>query len=264
MSAAAATASILASALVAGLFVRVGLVFVSGPVGPPGARLARLAFACWWWGLAVNTATGAVLTGLSTAASPPLALVSGVSLLGIGSVCVGLAGLLYYLAYLVSGSQGWFWPIVLGYAAICAWLWQASAAWDASGLVVAGWKATVTYHLAPSGPTVLLMLAVLIGPQLVAAVALAVVAMRLPRGPVRVRAGVLAGAILAWFGSSTIGSVAGAHGAAWSILQEVIGVMVGLAVLSAYGRTRDLPDRPEANAGRPSRDDAESAAHEGA
>lgn len=217
------------------LFVIVGATFLARARGREAPRTARDAMATWWFALALTTAARGLLQLLSTAAPSPLEVAADVTLLNLAALCAGLAGLLYYLTYLATGWTRMLWPIALAYAAVFAWLSQRVAAWNPVGVSTAGWNAQVVYAHPPSGATIGALLLLLVAPELLAALALAAVALRLPPGPSRQRATVLAVGILAWFGSSLAGQVAGTTGgAAWPVAQQLLGMAVAVAVLWVF------------------------------
>lgn len=222
------------SALQAVLFGAVGSVFLRGStVG--GARSSREAMATWWYALALTTAAGGLLQVVSLITEVPVQLATDATLLNMAALCAGLAGLLYYLAYLATGWARLLWPITLAYAAVFAWLSLRVAAWNPVGVGGPSWNVQVVYANAPDRVTTMVLLLVLVAPELIAAAALGAVAARLPPGPSRQRAVVLSASILVWFGASLAGQLAGAPGGiAWSLAQRLLGVAATLAVLSVY------------------------------
>lgn len=228
-------ASSLVSFLAFALLLWVGRVVAERPASSRHARLASSMFAAWWYALAASTGATALTDGLTAVADPPLSLVMGLQFLSVAAVCMGLAGLLYYLVYLYTGRTGSFWPLVAGYALFAGVLIQVMAAWEPVGVVAAEWGASIDYARPASDATVLMLLLVLIGPQLAASVALFLLAARLPDSAARVRLLVVATAIFAWFGSTLLATAVGAtSNTAWQVLQLWIPVLVGLGVLLAH------------------------------
>jgi hypothetical protein len=70
---------------------------------------------------------------------------------------------------------------------------------------------------------------------------LAALALRLPAGAARRRTSVVAVGVLVWFGSATLGSVAGFTSLAWEFFSIVVPPAVGISVLLVY-RERGEPE----------------------
>ena len=231
--------SLFASGLVS-LTAFVFLIWVGWAVGrrpasTPGARLAGSTFAAWWYALAASSAVsgiGAVATALG---DPPVSLLTGLQFLNVAAICMGLAGLLYYLVFLYSGRSGHFWPLAIAYSLFAAGLVRAMVGWGPVAVVATRYDASVVYADPGSEASVLVLLLVLVGPQLLASLALFLLATRLPHSASRVRLLVVAAAIFAWFGSVFAGEAVGLSGNdAWEVLQLWIPVLVGASVLLVH------------------------------
>ncbi|HKI55802.1 MAG TPA: hypothetical protein VKB31_01515 [Trueperaceae bacterium] len=261
MASLGAAFAVAVAAVQTALFAVVGATFLARDARHDAPRTARDAMATWWFALALSTAAGGLLGLMALLTSSPVELAADVTLLELGGLCAGLAGLLYYMTYLATGWTRMLWPITLAYAAVFVWLSQRVAAWNPVGVEGPSWSLHVVYAHPPGAAATTLLLVLLIAPQFLVAAALGMVALRLPRGPSRQRATVLAVGILVWFGLGLVGQAAGtASGAAWSVVQALLGMGVAVAVLWVYRASeRGLHGaRATATAARsPSRGEAE-------
>ena len=231
----AALLGLLAPTVAAAVFTRVGWELTGSTSADRADRLARALFGVWWFGLAAGSALGAATKVLAAAGALTLTSAVAFQLLGLAGVCVSLWALLYYLTYLFTGSSAFLWPLAVGYAAFAGWLLHTVARWDPTAVRVTTWQAALIYASPPAGGEVAVLAALLLGPQMLAAAALYGLASRLPRGGARRRLLIVASGILLWFGSVVAGARGGAEGSeTWSAIQQLVGVVVAVAVLAAY------------------------------
>lgn len=212
-----------------------GWVIWLRPASSRGARTASAMFALWWYALAVRSAIGGVRDLSVALDEPPLSLMVGLQFMNLVAVCMGLAGLLYYLLYLYTGRAVWFWPLTLGYAAYAGALVHANLRWEPIGVTVTAWDVSLDFANAAAPATTLGLLLILIGPQLVASLALFALSARLPTSASRVRLVVVSSAIFVWFASTFLASALGAREhEAWQVIELFIPLLVGLPVLAVH------------------------------
>lgn len=223
------------SLVVAATFGRVGW-FLAGRSAPSDDdRLANAMFGVWWLGLAASSALGAATNILAAAGALSLRSAVALQALSLTAICIALWALLYYLTFLFTGRRRYFWPLAVGYLVYAGWLFATMASWGPSSVQVSGWQATVVYAHPGQGLALIVLGALLLGPQMLAALALYGLAARLPGGPSRRRVLSVATGILLWFGSAVAGSATSVNGSvAWSVVQQGIGVLVAVMILAAY------------------------------
>jgi hypothetical protein len=215
-------------------------------------RGAMTMFAVWWWCVGFQQVIAATRIVLWSG-ELPLSLHVGLSLASTAALAMGLAALLSYLLYLFTGRDVLWWPLVVLYGLYFGWYVTLIAGLEPVAVEAAAWGVTYLYASPPSESLVLSFLAFLVGPQLVAGLALVVLAMRLPPSLARLRMTVVAAGVLLWFGSALITPATGFEGPGWGAVRMLIPLVVGLSVLLVYRLTssatpRTSPDRSPTSA----------------
>jgi hypothetical protein len=200
---------------------------------PGDARPANTLFALWWWCIGLQQLIGATRIAL-WALGLPLSLQVGLSLVSGAAVMTGLAGLLTYLIYVYTGRSTLRWPLIIFYALYFGWYATLLAGFEPVGVSPNVWNVTFDYTAPPSPTLVITFLAILVGPQLVAGIALLFLALRLPPSAARVRVTTVGAGVLLWFGSTLIGPAAGITGDAWRLVTLLIPLSVGSGVLLVH------------------------------
>lgn len=229
--------------VVGGLYAFVGSRVARRHV-PEDGRLAHRMFTLWWFALAANSLLGALTIGLYLADALHPTYHLAATQLGLLAVITALLGLLHYMVHIYTGSTRWFRPILVFYAlfylAILAFV--ASSWQPPTGFTDDGWRvqALPQQETDPS-PVAVVLLLLLLGPQIAAAVAFLRLAPRLDDPTPRYRVKMVGGAILVWFGVSLAGSLTGmltdldpAGDDAWQVLSRAVGLGAVLAILAAY------------------------------
>jgi hypothetical protein len=211
-------------------------------------RGAMTMFTVWWWCVGFQQAIAATRIVLWTG-DLPLSLHVGLSLASAAALVTGLAALLSYLLYLFTGRDVLWWPLVVLYGLYFGWYVTLIAGFEPIAVESGGWGVSYVYAAPPSDALVLSFLGFLVGPQLVAGLALVVLAMRLPPSVARLRMTVVAAGVLLWFGSALITPATGFEGPGWGLVRSIIPLLVGVSVLLVYRLTgstspRHTPDRP--------------------
>lgn len=202
---------------------------------PHEARLAKSLFAAWWFGLAGTTAIGAARSLLGAFGFLDLALHESLVLVALLPLCVALWGLLYYLLFLYTGRKDILWPlsalyvlVYLSFVGLIVWLAPTGVEAGPSGV-------TLTYAREASGPVVWAILALLLGPIVVAAILYGSLYFRLKERSQRYRVGLVSSGFLVWFAAPAVAFVAGvADDAWWPVASRVIALVVPVVVLMAY------------------------------
>lgn len=109
--------SALASSVAAGIFLSAGLELRSRQVGEPGAEEAMNVYSLWWMSLAIYAVAGASLTLTAALGVVALDLFVMLGYAQMISLCIGLWGLVYYVAFVLTGSRGMRVPLAIVYAA---------------------------------------------------------------------------------------------------------------------------------------------------
>ncbi|MBA2666987.1 MAG: hypothetical protein H0U69_08130 [Trueperaceae bacterium] len=213
-------------------------------------RLATIAFASWWFAVAVQQGISGVRI-LLAAAEAPLTIIVGLQFATLAALALGLAGLLYYLLFLGTGRSLVSWPILLGYCAYIGWLVQllgnrGPIAYEATASGV-----TILYRTPFDRPESIALLLGLIAPQLLAVVGLLLVAFRLPRSAGRTRTMVTALGIALWFAFALTTSGERDLPDVVRVLYDLMPLLVGVGIHLAYQPPRWLerhmpPELPSA------------------
>lgn len=154
-------------AVTALLFHVTGRALARRPVRGP-ARLAAGAYVAWWHAAAAVTALLALprlLAGVGWLTAPVLEATLLVLAL---PVSFGLAALVYYLAFVATGSRRILAPIAAGYAAFYAALLAYTATRDVSGFATAPWSLHVLHANPPGGWPFAVLVTLLFAPPVLA------------------------------------------------------------------------------------------------
>ncbi len=208
------------------------------------SRSASRAFTAWWLGLSANTALGGFQALLAATGITDLGPHITITLVTFLILSLALWGLLYYLVYLYTGSSRWMVPLALFYLVyyltIVWYLWQLGP----QGVEVSGWTVSLSYAQEPTGPLATVLLVLLVGPQILAALGYFSLLFRVQDRTQRYRVLLVSVAILVWFGSSLIASFAGAGGSdLWQVASRAIGLSAALTILAAYFPPRWVQER---------------------
>lgn len=248
------TTSLLVSAALslaaAAIFARAGYLLMVRHAATADDRLASAMFGIWWLGLAANSTFTATTKAMAALRHLRLPMAIALQFLSLTAVCIALWALLYYMTFLFTGNRAFFWPLAILYTGFDAWLLQAVASWGPAALHISGWQVSLVYGDPARGSALILLGALLLGPQILTALALYGLSVRLPRGAPRRRVIVVATGILFWFGSALTGSATGIHSSEmWSALQQVIGMGVATAILLVYRPAAKARENPTSGPG---------------
>jgi len=177
------------------------------------ARVANYAFATWWACFGALEFLVAVYSLPSSLGYRDVAIVTTVLDLLFILIAAAFWGLVYYLAYLYTGSSKTLWPITLFYALLAVGLvyliaWLDVSGFDAQGQIVCRQPPVPCSGLTPAGISILLGLALSL-PIVGAAIAYGSLYFRATERTQRFRIAITAGSFVLWFGWSTLSSVLG-------------------------------------------------------
>jgi hypothetical protein len=223
-------------ALVTGLVY--GLVGrkVGRPDLSPEERRAVAMFKLWWYSLAGVTLVSAAFLMLGAFGSIDLALFMALLFAELVVICLALWGLAYYLAFLFTGKTRYFVPLGVFYGVLCLWLFYLVVAADPVGVTVTRWQVMLDYaNQEVLAGFNLLFVVLLVGPQLVGAIAYFTLLFRTDNPHAKYRIAMVSVSLMVWLGS---GIVAGALGIgedeSWMLASRFISLAAALAIFLAY------------------------------
>lgn len=198
------------------------------------ARRAAMMFSAWWFALAGTTA----LTGLQVLAAAAgvtaLAPYQAIAHLNLLLVCIALAGLMHYLAYLFTGRDLLV-PLAALYGVLYVGLVFILAGAGAQGLEVHRWSVAIDYARPIEGTTRIALVALILVPQLLGALAYFSLYFRMREPTQRYRIALVSWSIIGWFGSALVASSSGlAQADEWQLASRAIGLLAALTILLAY------------------------------
>lgn len=220
--------------ITAAVFAFIGWTLSRRPVEGE-ARSAVLAFATWWQGMAAVTVVGSatrILAGMDLLSD---GLYETLLFLSLLPLCAALWGLLYYLLYLLTGSARVRVPLAIAYAAFYAVL-LAFVVWgEPDGYVADGVRLGANFTNPHPAWALRSVVFLLVGPLIVGALGYLSLVRRV-RDPVqKYRIWMVAGSVLAWFGSALLASEVGLSDVAWwPIASRLIGLAAAATILLAY------------------------------
>lgn len=227
----------LTSVVVAALYFYVGFVVHRRGVSAE-ARIARDAFATWWALLGATSLLAALQTGLYLSDRLPVWLYQTFSQIALWAIFAALCALQIYLVYLYTGSKRSFVAIgafylILYMATIALLHWVGTPA----SITDDGWRLRTEPQVELGRAVGVVFLLVLVGPQMVAAVAYARLFSKTKDRTQRYRIALLTGSILVWFGTSAIVGATtdpDVTNPVWQVVQRLLSVAAALAILAAY------------------------------
>jgi len=231
--------SILFSIVVASIYTFVGSRLAKRQVSPE-SKLAAQMFSVWWYGLAAITIVGSVNVLMVISGRLDLAAAVTVTHVALITLCVALAGLLYYLAFLFTGKRSVLVPIVVFYTIyyiyLVAWVTYSGP----NGLSSTRWGAQLSYeHATTRGPAYVILLLMTLLPVLIGAIAYFSLYFRVRDRSQKYRIALVAGTITVWFSTSLLASFARISTSdTWQLASRFIGAAAALLILWAYDPPR--------------------------
>jgi hypothetical protein len=215
-------------------------------------RIGQDAFVVWWYALAGATFLGAA-TNLPLFAD--LEAFLALTILSLLVLSIGLCGLLFYLVFLFTEKRSLLLPMAIGYAGFFLFLAWFILAPQPIGVESNGWGRELVYadeEALTSGPLLGLAIALLIGPQIVAALGYLSLYWKVDDPMLRRRILLVSLSILTWFGSGLIGTGSDvAESDWWQLTSRLIGLAAAATIYYAYTGIRPGDPRGTASAKAP-------------
>lgn len=227
--------SAVGSFLTAILYLYIGSVLRRRTVSADG-RLANGMFVLWWQAVGAIGLLGVGVMALYIADSLPLWLYRSYTTLVLLGLFVALWGLQFYLVYLYTGSRRPFVPLGVFYGLLfVGTLALLEYLPSPERIVDNGWalKTEPEIELDPLFGLVFVLLVV--GPQLVAAIAYARLFSKTRDRTQRYRIALVTGSIIVWFGSGIVATGAQVSDAlSYQLFSRLVGIVGALVILVAY------------------------------
>jgi hypothetical protein len=235
MSTATLALSATGSFLTAALYLYVGHVLRGRKVSPE-ARLANGMFVLWWQALGAFGMLGVAILLLYMADALPLWLYGAYVTLVLLGLFIALWGLQFYLVYLYTGSRRSFVPLGIFYGVLfVGTLALLEYLGSPERIVDNGWALEREPEV-QLGPAFGLGFSLLIiGPQLVAAIAYARLFFKTRDPTQRYRIALITGSIIVWFGSGIVASGAQVSDElSYQLFSRLVGIAGALVIFMAY------------------------------
>lgn len=199
-------------------------------------KLAASLFATWWLvlgGLQIVALGQRIAASLGVLDVAFHVTITEITFLAL---CVALWALLYYLVFVLTGARRAMLPITVFYAGFYIWILYLIVSLQPTGATLSETgSVTLAYASEPAPWVVGVLLALLLGPVLVAAVGYFRLFFRVEGTTQRYRIGLIAVTLLGWFGSSAIASAAGvSRNAYWAPVSSLLGLAAAVAIYFAY------------------------------
>lgn len=215
----------------AGLFAWVALRVRSRPAQSPGAARALGAFALWWWSAGAIAVLNGAAHALAAFGALDLALLATLRLAGLVPLCTGMAGVLAYFAFLLTGRAGAWKGAALTYGAWFPALVYAFVVSQPTRVVVGVWRVDLAFAAPPPPAVFAAIVALTVGPPMLAALA-SLRLLRTEQDPTRrYRLALVATAIGLWFGALMVARLS-PDDAFQFAMRPVLGL--GIAVLTVW------------------------------
>lgn len=198
------------------------------------------AFQVWWLGLAFTVLANALrevvaAAGVETSA-PVVAALNALQYLWLAATCAAVAGLLYYLVYLHTGSRRWLGPLVAFYALYAIAAFAILARIQPDGVAPGKWFVQWAYARPDVGVGLLAVMSLLLLlPQIVGAAVYLTLRGRVAERGARYRIAMVAWPLLAWLGSALLApAIQLGRFEAWQAGGRLVGLVASLLILAAY------------------------------
>jgi hypothetical protein len=216
-----------AASIASGLFFAAGVSLLKRKPDEPGAQQAMVLFAVWWISLGVYALGGANEDVLAAFGLQPFALFVALRYMQIIAVCIGLWGLMYYLAYVLTGMRRLMAPLAGFYAAYYAILIFLVTRGIPAAIHVEPWRTSLVFVTPVMGALAVALLLVI--PPMVGGVTYLALLREAPSRAHKVRIALISLSTLAWSGSIVLrdGGIAAAG-------PVVLGLVSALSISWAY------------------------------
>jgi hypothetical protein len=199
------------------------------------SRVAWQSFTVWWYGLAVTTLIGGMLSLLGAFGLTNLPVFVTATYVNLQVSCLALWGLFYYLIFLFTGNSGWLKPLATLYIIYYILLVYIVAASNPVDVSLEPWNATVAYQVPPTGPFVVALLVLLLLSQIIGGLAYFSIYFRVSDPTQKYRILLVSWSIIIWFLSPFVAIASGlSEQDWWEIASRLIGLAAALTILMAY------------------------------
>jgi hypothetical protein len=218
--------SSLAASIASGLFLAAGLNLRARRVSAEDQRAVDL-FSLWWLGLAAYAAAGASQDLVAASGLRPFVLFLVLSYVQMVALCIGLWGLMYHVAHVVTGRRRLLLPLsgfYVAYYAVILFLVTRSLP---SAVEAHAWRTGLVYGDPALDAFAVALLLVI--PPLVGGGMYLLLSLQARGGAQRLRILLVTGSTFAWSAGLL------AREAEWaSLLPALLGVLAGCSVSWAY------------------------------
>lgn len=230
--------SSLGASVASGLFLAAGLHLRARRVDPQDQRAVDL-FSLWWLGLAVYAASGASQDLVAASGVRPFLLFLVLSYVQMVALCIGLWGLMYHVAYVVTGRRRLLVPLSVFYVAYYAAILFLVTRSLPQAVEADAWRTGLAYgDPVMDAFAIALLLAI---PPLVGGGMYLLLSLQARETPQRLRILLVTGSTFAWSAAML------AREAEWSaLLPALLGVLSGFSISWAYQPPTWLRRRIEA------------------
>lgn len=227
--------SMLGTVATASLYLYVGQALHRRKVSPEG-HLANAMFVLWWRSLGGLSLLSAGALALYMADRFPIWLYQAYVICVLLVIFLALWGLQFYLVYLYTGSRRSFVPLGLFYLALfIAVVGLIEYVGTPERITDNGWSLRTEPRVEFGTWFNVAFSVLLVGPQLVAAVAYARLYRKTDDRTQRYRIALVTGSIIVWFGTSLVASAFDASdNVTWQMASRVLSVIAVLVILMAY------------------------------
>lgn len=219
----------------AGIYAYVGWRLGKRIISSADARLAWGSFTVWWYGLAVTTLIGSLLSLFGSVGLMNFPLFVTATYVNILVICVALWGLLYYLIYLFTGDRRSLVPLAVFYMVYYVLLVYYITASIPGSVNVGRWTARLVYDAPLTGPFFAILIALLLLPQIIGGLAYFTLYFRVSDVTQKYRVLLVSWSIIVWFLSPLFALGGGlAQEDWWQFASRLIGLAAALTILLAY------------------------------
>lgn len=219
------------------VYAWVGLRLRKREVRDPSARRALAAFALWWLVMGANQLLWMLVNGAAALSAPSFEVQATYAIVQRALLVISLAGLLTYLLYVLTGRDRRAWVCAFYAAFLVASLYSFN--WASPIALKPGlWRVDLAYARQVPAWSQLLMLLLLVGPPVVAALAYGWQWRRAPNPAARARLLWTSVGLTVWWVFAVAAGAPRTLDLSWfQAVNRVVGLVVAVGILLAYERS---------------------------
>lgn len=217
-----------AASVASGLFLAAGMALLKRRHDSPESQQAVGLFAVWWIGLAVYALGGANQDLLAAVGLAPFGLFLALRYMQMFAMCIGLWGLMYYIAYVLTGRKSFLAPLAAFYAAYYAVLLFLVTRGLPHDVAVEPWRTSLVFSHPVLGAMGVALLLVI--PPLVGAVSYLLVLREAPSAAHRARIVIIAASTVVWCASIVLRD----GGLVAAVVPAALGLFSAMSISWAY------------------------------